>query len=112
MSSDEPTVEELLVEVGEESEAVRHRPLPDDAVGVRRGDGAAPRVLSVRLTAPQYARLAAAAEARDLPVSTMARLAILEQLDDADRPASSPIELTTVAAALREVIRPEFLRAG
>ena len=61
----EKNIEELLTEVSQESEARRHDPLFDDAVGVRRDDRPAPRVLSVRLT-----------------------------------------------AALREVIRPELLRAG
>ena len=108
----EKKIEELMTEVSHESEARRHDPLPDDAVGVRRADKPAPRVLSVRLTADQYDRLAAIAAARDLPVSTMARLAILETLDQQARPSSGPIDLTTVTAALREVIRPEFLKAG
>ena len=108
----EKNIEELLAEVSQESEARRHDPLPDDAVGVRQDDRPAPRVLSVRLTAEQYDLLAAAAAVRDLPVSTMARLAILEALDQQARPASGPIDLSTVTAALREVIRPEFLKAG
>ena len=110
--SENTNIEELLTEVGDESEARRHNPLPEDAVGQRRGEGSAPRVLSVRLTDAQYRRLAAMAADRDLPVSTMARLAILEQLDQATQPASGPIDLTAVTAALREVIRPEFLKAG
>ena len=79
-------------------------------------------VLSVRFTADQYDRLAAIAAAGDLPVSTMAILAILAilatlatlaTLDQQGRdPASGPIDLTAVTAALREVIRPEFLKAG
>lgn len=69
-------------------------------------------MLSVRLTAEQYERLVELASARDLPVSTLARLAVLEHLDSTVRPASGPIDLTAVTAALREVIRPEFLRAG
>ncbi|MFC8799848.1 hypothetical protein ACFT2C_19100 [Promicromonospora sp. NPDC057138] len=108
----EKSIEDLLTEVSQESEARRHDPLPDDAVGVRRDDKPAPRVLSVRLTADQYDRLAALAAGRDLPVSTMARLAILETLDQQARPASGPIDLTTMTAALREVIRPEFLKAS
>lgn len=108
----EKNIEELLVEVSEESEARRHDSLPDDAAGVRQDDRPAPRVLSVRLTADQYDRLVSAAAARDLPVSTVARLAILESLDQQARPVSGPIDLTTMAAALREVIRPEFLKAG
>ncbi|WP_125776976.1 hypothetical protein [Antribacter gilvus] len=104
-------IEALLAEVAEESEARRHDPLPETAVGVRRSDGPAPRVLSVRLTDAQYQRLVKAAGDRDLPVSTMARLAILEHLDQTARPASGPIDLTAVTAALREVIRPEFLKA-
>ncbi|MFD7310739.1 hypothetical protein [Promicromonospora sp. NPDC059942] len=110
--SENPNIEDLLTEVAEESETQRHDSLPEDAVGRRRGDAPAPRVLSVRLTDDQYRRLAAMAADRDLPVSTMARLAILEQLDQAAQPASGPIDLTTVTAALREVIRPEFLKAG
>lgn len=108
----EKSIEEPLTEVSQESEARRHDPLPDDAVGVRRDDKPAPKVLSVRLTADQYDRLVALAATRDLAVSTMARLAILETLDQHARPASGPIDLTTMTAALREVIRPEFLKAG
>jgi hypothetical protein len=110
--SDKTNIEALLAEVSEEAEARRHDPLPETAVGTRRSPGPSPRVLSVRLTAEQYDRLAAAAATLDLPVSTMARLAILEHLDQPTRPASGPIDLTAVTAALREVIRPEFLRAG
>ncbi|GAB4084052.1 hypothetical protein GCM10028784_06820 [Myceligenerans cantabricum] len=111
MSKDQP-ITDLLTQVAEESEASRHDPLPETAVGVRRGEGPAPRVLSVRLSDEQYQRLTAAAAHRDLPVSTMARLAILEQLDAQTRPASGPIDLNTVADALREVLRPEFLKAS
>ena len=77
---------------------------------MRRGGGPAPKVLSVRLADKQYQRLVAAASSRDLPVSTMARLAILEQLDASARLVSGPIDLTAVTEALREVIRPEFLK--
>lgn len=110
--SENTSIEALLAEVAEESEAHRHDPLPEDTVGRRRTDGPPPRVLSVRLTEAQYQRLAAAAADRDLPVSTMARLAILEHLDQNTRPASGPIDLATVTNALREVIRPEFLKAN
>lgn len=110
--SENDQIEKLLKDVAEESEATRHTSLPEDATGVRRNDGPAPRVLSVRLTSEQYQRLVAEAEARDLPVSTMARLAILESLDQSTRPASGPIDLTAMTTALREVIRPEFLKAG
>lgn len=110
--SEEPGIEEVLDDVGDESEARRHDSLPDDAVGSRKRGDSAPRVLSVRLTADQYENLVRVATARDLPVSTMARLAILEHLDAAARPVSAPVDLTAVTAALREVIRPEFLRAG
>ncbi|WP_369370821.1 hypothetical protein AB1046_18820 [Promicromonospora sp. Populi] len=106
------SIEKLLEEVAEESEARRHDPLPDDAVGARRSEAAAPKVLSVRLSAQQYDVLAAAAAQRDLPVSTMARLAILEGLAQATRPTVEIISANVVATALREVIRPEFLKAG
>ncbi|GAA4714350.1 hypothetical protein APR04_004119 [Promicromonospora umidemergens] len=110
--SEKTPIEELLTEVSAESEARRHDPLPEGALGVRQGDGAAPRVLSVRLTDLQYQRLVAAAAEKDLPVSTMARLAILEQLDSSTRPASGPIDLNAMTEALRKVIRPEFLKAS
>lgn len=110
--SENADIEALLTEVTDESEAHRHDSLPEDAVGRRRDAGPAPRVLSVRLTDAQYRRLAAIASDRDLPVSTLARLAILEYLDQAAQPASGPIDLTAVTAALREVLRPEFLKAG
>ncbi|PUB30305.1 hypothetical protein C8K30_102687 [Promicromonospora sp. AC04] len=106
------SIEKLLEEVAQESEARRHDPLPDDAVGTRRSDGVAPKVLSVRLSAQQYDALAAAAAQRDLPVSTMARLAILEGLAQPARSTAEVISASAVASALREVIRPEFLKAG
>jgi hypothetical protein len=110
--SENTSIETLLAQVAEESEARRHDPLPDSATGQRRTDGPPPRVLSVRLTDAQYQRLVSAAADRDLPVSTMARLAILEHLDQSARPVSGPIDLTAVTKALRDVIRPEFLKAG
>lgn len=84
--------------------------LPETTVGVRRGEGPPPRVLSVRLTDQQYQRLVAAATGRDLPISTMARLAILEHPDASGRPVSGQIDLAAVTEALREVVRPEFLK--
>jgi hypothetical protein len=110
--SETTPIEELLTEVSDETEARRHDPLPETALGVRRSEGTAPRVLSVRLTDEQYQRLVAAAAEKDLPVSTMARLAILEQLDTSTRPVSGPIDLNAVTEALRKVIRPEFLKAS
>lgn len=41
----------------------------------------------------------------------MARLAILETLDS-QHPAPATIDTATITEALREIIRPEFLRAG
>jgi hypothetical protein len=67
----------------------------------------------VRLPDVQYRRLSAIASDQGPPVSTtLARLAILEYLDQAAQPASGPIDLTAVTAALHEVLRPEFLKAG
>ncbi|MBD8079657.1 hypothetical protein IF651_11375 [Cellulosimicrobium arenosum] len=97
--------------MAEESEARRHDALPGDAVGSRRTGGDPPKVLSVRLTAEQHDRLAALAATRDLPISTMARLAILETLDS-QHAAPGPVDTAVITEALREVIRPEFLRAG
>ena len=75
--------------------------------GKRRTPGPAPRLLTVRLTAEQYAQIAQAAQQADLPVSTYARSALLEQVTV----PSAPL-VTQMENALRHVLKPELLRAA
>jgi len=76
-------------------------------MGHRRSDGRAPKLLTIRLTAEQYDQVAKAAAEADLPVSTFARNALM----DAIAPRSNPAVIAQVEDALRQLLRPELLRA-
>jgi hypothetical protein len=80
-------------------------PLPSDIQETRRGTSAAPRLLTIRLTAEQYERVAAAAALRDLPVSTLARNALMGAIEQ------EPSVASQVETALRQILKPELLRA-
>ncbi|WP_119698746.1 hypothetical protein [Microbacterium halotolerans] len=95
------SIESKLAALSEESEPRRHDPLPENAVGESRGDQ--PKIVSVRLSAAQYASLVEGASERNLPVSTLARALILDGLE------GRPGDLQQV---LRDTIRPEFLKAS
>ncbi|WP_349826732.1 hypothetical protein [Brevibacterium litoralis] len=106
------TIEERLRNASEEAEERRHEllpdPLPNDVSATRRTGDAAPKLLTVRLSADQHARLAAAAAERDLPVSTLARTLLMEALDGG---TSSAVEAALVHA-LKENLRPDLLRSA
>lgn len=80
----------------------------DSKPGHRRAAGAAPRLLTIRLTQEQYREIAVAAEASDLPVSTFARNVLMAGVAEAEE---SAVE-RSLAQALRKVLKPELLRAG
>jgi hypothetical protein len=75
----------------------------------------------VRLSADQYKQVAAAARARDLPVSTLARNALMAQTSQIPdgvnrRTQASPSEPAVVQAALeealRQILKPELLKSS
>lgn len=92
------SIEKLLGEVGDESEA-RKDDTYDTNIPVERPNAREARVLSVRFSRAEFADLSARAEVEGLPVSTMARVLVTRGL------AEDGIE-----SALRAVIKPEFLR--
>ena len=100
-------IKEFLVAESEETEAAREHEsheLPAHVTVTRRGHGSAPRLLTIRLSEEQYARVAEVAAARDLPVSTTARALLMEAVQ------GSGVE-RAFAQALRETLRPELLRS-
>lgn len=124
-------VRDLIKEIAAEAEKTRHEPMPPGAAGHRpNSEATAPRVLSVRLTGEQYDRLAVAAEHQAVPVSTLARMLIVQGVEGAahapvlDRPVLSPEQFevllshlpdevsSALGAALRRNVKPEFLQTA
>jgi hypothetical protein len=116
-------VRDLIATEAEASEESRHEPLPADTVGTRRSlDAAPPRVLSVRLDAEVFANLTSQAEHLGIPVSTLARMLIVQGLGggEAQPVASQNLELLTlhlndmirdsVRFEVSHLLRPELLR--
>jgi hypothetical protein len=75
--------------------------------GIRRGNGSAPRLLTVRLSGEQYDQVAAAAKAADLPVSTYARNELMAGVVAGQQASSVVVALED---ALRQTLKPELLR--
>ncbi|MFI2105084.1 hypothetical protein ACH436_17455 [Isoptericola sp. NPDC019693] len=122
-------VRDLIREVAAEAEETRHEPLPADAVGTRpHSQGTQPRVLSVRLTGEQYDKLVTAAEYQAVPVSTLARMLIVQGVEGTGltppRATLSPEQFEVLLShlpedlsdilgtALRRNVKPEFLQTA
>lgn len=99
-------IEDLIAEESAHYEAHYNDPETDPPPARRRSDGAAPRLLTIRLSAAQYERVASAAEANDLPVSTLARNALMSFVSAEGKPDLA----TQVESALRQILKPELLR--
>jgi len=101
------SIVKLIAEEAEHYEAHYNDPNQNQDPGNRRVSGAPPRLLTIRLTADQYERVADAAKQADLPVSTLARNALMSAITaQTNTVFSNQIEET-----LRQVLRPELLRA-
>jgi len=83
-------------------------PESNPAPGRRRGGGPPPRLLTIRLSADQHEHLAREAAARDLPVSTFARNALMDSIAQSETPAVA----AQLEDALRHVLKPELLRTA
>jgi len=106
-------VEGLIHHEAEQAEARRRDPLPSSAVGTRpnsRG-GAAPRILSVRLSGEQFDRLTVEAEHAGVPVSTLARMLVLRGLAPSGDEGVGPEEAERLSTVLRDAIRSEVQHA-
>jgi len=82
-------------------------PTSNPEPGVRRGNGAAPRLLTIRLSADQYEQVAEAAKTADLPVSTYARNGLMATIAQ----QHAPNVVAALEDALRQTLKPELLRA-
>lgn len=78
--------EEQLRAVGEDAERTRDEPMPAGSTWSSPGH-ARSKVLQVRLNDAEYEALARYAEERELPVSTVARAAILAHLNEGGEPS-------------------------
>ncbi|GAA4730847.1 hypothetical protein GCM10023216_23410 [Isoptericola chiayiensis] len=113
---------DLIAAEADAAEESRHEPLPADAVGTRRTPGTPPKVLSVRLDAEVFADLSSQAERLGIPVSTLARMLIVQGLGAKEAQPAVPetLELLSgflddrirhsVRFELSHLVRPEFLR--
>lgn len=110
--TDQESLRELIVDEGDAAEETRDQPIPDDAESTRPGLSRA-SVFSVRLNAEEMDAVTAAARARGVPASTLARSLILLGLRAglADGPSGTALDpsLRTmihdeVAGAIREAL--------
>lgn len=89
--------------VAEEAERTKDEPMPADSAWASPGQ-ARSRVLQVRLNPKEYEELARYAQERELPVSTIARAAILAELRHAGEP-SLPVAIEHLAADVEQLRR-------
>ena len=92
-----------------DSELDHIRAHEDDPMPSKRPHGIRPNratVLSVRLSADEFTKLATLAEKERMPVSTLARKVITDNIDDASTSLESAVE-----RALRRTFPPDMLIA-
>lgn len=95
--------EDQLRSVAEDAEQTKDEPMPSGSTWTSLGH-ARSKVLQVRLNPEEYESLARYAEERELPVSTVARAAILAQLRHGAEP-SLPVAIEHLAADVEQLRR-------
>ncbi|MGH3505513.1 MAG: hypothetical protein ACRDQA_32160 [Nocardioidaceae bacterium] len=97
-----PTEDQLRA-VAEQAEETKDEPMPAGSAWAFPGH-ARSKVLQVRLNPEEYEELARYAQQCELPVSTVARAAILAQLRDDGEP-SLPVAIEHLAADVEQLRR-------